>query len=162
MRVCSPSERGGSPWPEWAVGSRGPCPAQGAPVPPAQQEDPSLRGPGCCLGAGHGARGPLPFPTPLCAPLWSGEDREPELNLFPSSATVPFPRMSQSPCGQRPLPAGSPRCLSLLSHPPGAWSRRIPTRGTPRAARPRSCQPRGPPQVHGRWQGVGGTRLPCS
>lgn len=61
------------------------------------------------LGAGCSRTwtpGPLPFPTPLCAPLCSGENREPELNLFPSSATVLFPRMSQSPHGQSPLPSG--------------------------------------------------------
>lgn len=54
------------------------------------------------------------------AALCSGEHPEPELSLFPSSATVLFSRMSQSPCGQSPLPAGSLlSLLSLLSCPPG-------------------------------------------
>lgn len=108
------------------MGSWGPCPAQGEPLPrchqrtrPPAQGGGSLWGHGRCLQEGHGPHGPLPFPTPHCAPLWSGEDREPELNLFPSSATVLFPRMSQSPCGQSPLPPGSLHCLSLFSHPPG-------------------------------------------
>lgn len=99
------------------------CPgATSAAAPPAQGGG-SLCGHGCCLQAGHGPHGPLPFPTPHCAPLWSGEDREPELSLFPSlfpsSAIVLFPRMSQSPCGQSPLPPGSLHCLSVSSHPPG-------------------------------------------
>lgn len=117
---------------------------------PADAGGGSLCDHGCCLQAGHGPRGPLPFPTPLCAPLCSGEDQEPELSLFPSSATVVFPRMSQSPCGQSPLPAGSPHCLSLLSHPPGClgqahpcmWDTQsalavlLPAQGSPVGAQP--------------------------
>lgn len=79
-----------------------PCVAMGAAC--RQDKDPA----GLC---------PFPRRTVLrCAPGRTGSQSS---TFFPALATLVFPRMSQSPCGQSPLPPGSPHCLSPLSHPPG-------------------------------------------
>lgn len=127
----------------------------GARVPPAHRPGWTragwrLCGRGCCPQAGHRPCGPLAFPTPRCAP---GRVGEPERNSFPSSATVLFPRVSQSPCGQSPLPSGSLRRL-----PPSRvlGSGTSPHMGQP--AQPGHASPPAPMSPMGAQLEVGGER----
>lgn len=98
-------------------------------------------------------------PFPRRAVLGGGRMGEPELNSFPSSATVLFPRVSQSPCGPSSVPLGSPRCLSPFSHPPAARSRRVPTWGTQRSPAVLPASPDVPHGCTAGGRGVRGTRL---
>lgn len=162
-----------------ALGSEAPLPGCGELGVPARRAAPRES---CCPGAtGASARlgagrtvptRPWVLPTGRTSVLWAsalshaalcsgrgGRMGEPELNSFPSSATVLFPRVSQSPRGPSSVPLGSPRCLSPFSHPPGYSEQAHPHMGHPAQPGRAPRQPRRPPRVHSRWQGVRGTQL---
>lgn len=147
----------------WGSLPGGQCPGKAAArVPPARQprwvqERWCLRGRGCCPQAGHRPCGPLPFPTPRCAP---GEDGRAGAKLLSqlchrsvSQGESESLRAELSPSGVTALPLP-------FSRPPGCLEQAHPCMGHPVQPGHAPRRPRRPPRVHSRWHGMRGTQLP--
>lgn len=148
----------------WGSLLGGQCPGKAAaPVPPARQhgwarEGWRLHGRGCCPQAGHRPCGPLPFPTPRCAP---GEDGRARAKLISQLCHHSVSQGESESLRADPSPSGV-TALPLPFLPP---SRVLGAGASPHTGHPAQpgrapCQPRRPPRVLSRWQGMRGTQLP--